>query len=767
MPVKDRIIKELLNGPKSFKQLKNKFKGNKKFFTAIDSLLNNGYLVEKNGLVYLNQDRYKSSKKSKENLLENDKNLLKAKIVKLTENYGFARVEDNKSDYFVAGKFMKGAVVGDEVYIKPIKSARNQEAEVIDFIKENDTITAIVQKTREGLFAQLKDSPTLSVPINTKQKLNDGDVIIITLKNRGKGHRSLIANIKTVIGVIDDSEKSVELLLAQKKVPVLFTTEEVNEAFSISNAMDINSQREYRRDLTNENIFTIDSEKTKDIDDAISIKRDENGFILGVHIADVSHFVKPNSLCDKSAFERGTSIYFGQSVIPMLPKDYSNNVCSLNPNVLRFSLSCDIYLDNNGDVLKYEFYKAIIKSKIKGVYSEINDVYAKTASSKIEEKYSFLSSEFKNLYELYLLLDKKRKARGSMGIESDEAYIIFNEDNIPVGIEKRARGLSEMMIEEFMLLANNCAARFSKDKEVPFLYRTHEEPSEEKLGILRDNLTRLNFRIEDKDKGLQLALSKLLDETKGTKFEKFVHMGVLRSQSKAKYTAESIGHFGLGLSDYSHFTSPIRRYPDLAIHRVISDYIKGYSKEKINKRYLKFTQKAAVQSSERELVAMQIERGADDIYKAQYMSSFIGDKFKGVITSVTNFGIYVSLDNTVEGLVHISKLDMINPVLEEGFKISCILTGESFAIGDEIEVYLAKTDVLNGNIDFVLELGDINKVGKDKANQKENLKRKSSFKKENKYKKEKTNSFKTNSSKPKEKKKPFYEDAKKKSKKRR
>ncbi len=778
MPIKDRIIKELSNGPKSFKQLKSKFSGNKKFFAAIDSLLNGGYLTEKNGLVYLNNERVKNSSKSKTD--ERAKNLLAAKIVKLTENFGFARVEDNKNDFFIAGKFMKGAVVGDEVYIKPIKSRREHEAEVVEFIKENDNVTAIVEKTREGLFAKLKDSPTLMLPINGKHRLNNEDVIIVSLKGRGKGHRSLSANIKKVIGIIDDSEKSVELLLAQKKVLTDFTKEEIDEAHLIASSMDIESQRDVRKDLSSENIFTIDGASTKDIDDAISIKKDENGFILGVHIADVSHFVKVNSLCDKSAFERGTSIYFGQSVIPMLPKDYSNNVCSLNPNVLRFALSCDIHLDNDGNILKYEFYKSIIKSKIKGVYSEINDFYNNTASDEIKNKYAFLSNEFDNLKELYLLLDKKRKERGSMAIESDEAYIIFDEEKNPIDIKKRTRGLSEMMIEEFMLLANSCAAKFSKDKQVPFLYRTHEAPSEEKLGILKDNLTRLGIRIDDKSQSLQIALSKVLDNARDTKLEKFVHMGVLRCQSKANYTAESIGHFGLGLSDYSHFTSPIRRYPDLAIHRVISDYIKGFSVEKINKRHLKFSQKAAIQSSEREVTAMQIERGADDIYKAQYMQKFIGDKFKGIITSVTNFGVYVSLENTVEGLVHISKLGMINPVLEEGFRVSCGITGGKYAIGDELDVFVAKVDVLNGNIDFVLDMADINNVGKAVGNQKENLRKKSNVridnnrkntnaKKEDNFKRksDRLNKEKSATLSNKDKKKAYYENIKKSKKKKR
>ncbi len=704
MPIKDKILKELSFGPKSVKQLKKKLKSDKKLFSALDSLYSQNSINQKNGLIYLNKNKENKKVKNK----QNNQNLLNAKIVKLNKSYGFARVEGIDKDFFIAGKFLKGAVEGDEVLIEKIQTQKDEEAKVVSFTKENNSITATVIKEKGRFFAQIKDSPTLIVPIKkTKFSIKKNDIIIVSLLNRGKGHRDLVAVINSVIGFIDSSEKAIELLLTQRQIPLNFSKEAINEARQNIKNIDFESEKNIRRDLRKENIFTIDSDKTKDIDDAIQIKRMENGYKLSVHIADVSHFVTPKSLCDLESYERGTSIYFGDIVIPMLPKEYSNDVCSLNEKAVRFALSCDISLDDKGNIINYEFYKSIIESKIKGVYSEINSLYDDTATDEIKEKYNFIKTDLDIAKELYLILNKNRINRGSMDIESDETYIVFDEDRNPIDIKRRTRGLSEKMIEEFMLLANSCSAKFSKKHNVCFLYRVHEKPSEEKLEILKANLLKIGIVLNEKNTSLQVALSEILDSTRDTKYEKFVHMGVLRAQSKAKYSSDAIGHFGLGLEDYSHFTSPIRRYPDLAIHRVISDIIKNKQSEKTNKKYTKFIQKAAVKTSEKEVSAMQIERSADDIYKAAFMQPFVGDEFSATITSVTNFGIYVSLENTVEGLVHISKLNMINPILQEGFSLYCPISGQKYTIGDEIKVFLAKTDVLNGNVDFVLTLEDL------------------------------------------------------------
>ena len=321
----------------------------------------------------------------------------------------------------------------------------------------------------------------------------------------------------------------------------------------------------------------------------------------------------------------------------------------------------------------------------------------------MKEKYSQVWSQLFVAKELFDLLRKKRVERGSMDIESDEAYIIFDSKGKAVDIRKRRRGLSEMIIEEFMLCANSCAANLGRKHKLPFVYRTHQEPDAEKLYTLKENLGRIGLSLSrDKNKTLQQSMSELLDKTRGTNLQNVVHKQILRSQSKAKYSPDPLGHFGIVLEDYAHFTSPIRRYADLAIHRILSEYVAGANMEKMSKRFGKFAPNRAQQASNTEIVAMNVERDATDIYKAEIMADHIGEVFAGTVSGVMSYGIYVVLDNTVEGLVHISLLDMFNPVLNEGYSLSCSITGETFRIGDTVSVKVIGTDILNGNVDFAM-----------------------------------------------------------------
>jgi ribonuclease R len=359
-------------------------------------------------------------------------------------------------------------------------------------------------------------------------------------------------------------------------------------------------------------------------------------------------------------------------------------------------------VDNDGNVKSYLFYKSVIKSRLKGVYSEINQLIAdKNAEADIKAKYSEVYDSLMLMMELYAKLNKKRIQRGAMDIESDEAYIAFDDHRRVVDIKKRERGESEKMIEEFMLLANGCSANLARKMDIPFVYRVHGEPEAEKMYTFKDNLRKFGLKIEHKQgESLQSAFSHLLDKTRGTNLQQFVHSGVLRTQSKAKYLELPQGHFGLSLDDYAHFTSPIRRYPDLAIHRILTDVVNGVPKDKIKKKYEKFAKSAAKQSSDTELNAMQTERQATDIYVAEYMQQHIGEEFEGTVTSVMSFGVYVALPNTAEGLVHISLIDMVNPILQEGFRLYCPVTGKKYTIGDTVKVKVIGTDILKGNVDF-------------------------------------------------------------------
>jgi len=698
MPIKEKIIKELQEGPKKYKKLRAKFKNTKKFYTAMDELYNRGRIVERNGYIHLVVQEKKNTKKN------TDPSLLAGTVVKLTENFGFVRVADLGRDVFVSGKYMMGAVPGDEVLLKQVRSARRDiEGEIKEITKEKTNHVAYVSRVGRDISLTLKDCPYVTMKSLNKAPVVEDDIVIINIHNRGTTHSRLTAEIVSVIGKVASSAKAVQVLLAEKNLEPEFPQAVISNANKVISATDIDAEIAKRTDLRHLPVFTIDSASTKDIDDAISVEKTDTGYNLGVHIADVSFYVRGGSETDNEAFKRGTSVYFGDSVIPMLPKEYSNDVCSLNENSTRLAFSCLMQLDKNGVVKDYQFKKTVIRSRVKGVYSEINSILAGDEPQEMKNKYSQVWQQIFTAKELFDILRRRRVQRGSMDIESDEAYIIFDEKGKAVDIAKRERGLSEMIIEEFMLLANSCSANLAKKLDIPFVYRIHQQPEPEKMITLREGLGRLGLSLNDgENKSLQQSMSDLLDKTRGTNLEATVHRMVLRSQSKAKYSPQPVGHFGIVLDDYAHFTSPIRRYPDLVIHRILSDYVAGMPQDRLVKRYTKFAASRSQQSSATELVAMQTERDATDIYKAEIMADHIGEEYTGTVSGVATYGIYVALENTVEGLVHISMLDMFNPTLTEGYSLYCPISGTEYKIGDTVQVRVAGTDILNGNVDFVL-----------------------------------------------------------------
>ncbi len=695
MSIKEKIVKDLQAGPVRYKKLQSRYKAGKKFFQAMEELYQAGKITERNGYIHLVQPKEK--KKA-------DPSLLEGTVVKLTENFGFVRVADLEKDVFVSGKYMMGALPGDEVLIKRIRSSsRDIEGEIKEITKEKENLVGIVTNVGRHISVQLKDCQYVVMKAENKAPVVLDDIVLINATNRGTSHSRLGCVITQVIGTVSSSHKAVQVLLAEKNVQTEFPQAVISEAKKVIAATDLEKEYAKRTDLRHLPIFTIDSASTKDIDDAISVEKTEKGYKLGVHIADVSFYVKGSSEVDKTAYDRGTSIYFGDSVIPMLPKEYSNDVCSLNENSDRLAFSCFIWLDSAGNITHYKFEKTVIRSRVKGVYTEINEILADNISDEMKQKYADVWPQLFVMKDLYSLLRQNRVARGSMDIESDEAYIIFDEKGKAVDIKKRTRGESEMIIEEFMLCANTCAAAFGKKHNLPFVYRTHQAPDEEKLLTLKENIGRMGLSLsQDKGKTLQQAMSELLDKTRDTNLQNVVHRHVLRSQAKAKYSPEPLGHFGIVLADYAHFTSPIRRYADLAIHRILSEYVAGANREKMSKRFGKFAPNRAQQASNTEVVAMTVERDATDIYKAEIMADHIGEVFTGTVSGVMSYGIYVALDNTVEGLVHISLLDMYNPILQDGYSLSCTITGENYRIGDTVSVKVIGTDILNGNVDFAM-----------------------------------------------------------------
>lgn len=697
MSIKSKILSEIEKKPRKAKELKAKLGNDKKVTKALDELVKDGRLICHEGLYLF------KAKKAESSLL--------CTIVKLGKGFGFAQPQDGSADVFVPGKFLKGAMPGDTVLVKIFKTPRVEgsvEGEVIAVVTECNEFVGTIDGYEDRLYLIPDKAP--QTPISIKRSADGGakkgERAAVVILERAENHNAHRAGVAKRFGSSLSAKQCAKSILYSYDIEKSFPNKVKSDAKAYENAAVSKSDIQGRKDFTGKCIFTIDSASTKDIDDAIHIEKTESGYILGVHIADVSHYVKMGSALDAEAMKRGTSVYYADSVVPMLPRQLSNGICSLNEGVQRLAFSCIMQLDTKGNVKDYSFVKSVIQSRLKGVYEEINTIFDDSEAKEITEKYSEVSKSLKLMYELYTQLSAKRKARGSMDIESGECKLVLNEEGICIDVEKRQRGVSECMIEEFMLLANNCAANLGRRFNAPFVYRVHEAPEANKIEKLLKllNLSGIQFKFENGAPSV-LELSSLLEKTRGTPLEKPIHQGILRSMSKAKYEVTPKGHFGLALEDYAHFTSPIRRYPDLAIHRILSDMVKGTEEKELSKKYLNFAAEASVISSQREVSAMTAERDIEDCYKAEYMSAHVGEELDAVVSSVTPHGIYAELPNTVEGMISINALIKGSANVVDGVSVSDTLTGKTWRLGDSIKVIVAAADICKGQIDFILAEG--------------------------------------------------------------
>lgn len=626
----------------------------------------------------------------------------KAKILRLNRTFGFMEKCDTQEEIFVPGKFLCGAMPGDIVLANYIESrSGSPEGEVIDILQpaEANLSGIIVEDAGTQFFLpdSMSKTPVRIIPGDAVYKT--GDKVLAQIAFRGRRHAEHKAKIIFSFGSALRASSCSEAIIAESGVVPEFPENVLHEAKKLAAAGVWADDYKDRLDLRDQMIFTIDSAESKDLDDAVSIERTADGYTLGVHIADVSHYVRGNSPLDKEALERGTSIYYADKVIPMLPKELSNGICSLNPDEDRLTFSAIMNLTKDGILKDFKFAKSVIRSRVKGVYSEINSLLDNTADDTIREKYSGLEDNIKLMDELADILIANRKKRGAPEIETTESKLIINND-ICEGVKPRTRGKSEMIIEEFMLTANEAAARLAREKEVPFVYRVHESPSPEKISDLKDGLRRLNVEIPSFSEAKPVHLAQILENAKDKPVYPVVNMMTLRSMAKAKYEPEPKGHFGLALEDYAHFTSPIRRYPDLAIHRILSDIVNGADKEWLDKRYSGFVQRASQRSTETEIRAMNIERDCEDCYKAEYMQQHLGEVFEGLISSVTEFGFYVELPDTIEGLVHVNSLPEGNYIYDGYFSLADEYSSTTFTVGDRVRVMVAGANVNSGKIDF-------------------------------------------------------------------
>ena len=698
MAMRDKIEHAIQNQPCTVKDLKSKFGGDRgsdrKVMEAVDQLVHEAVICQRQGVFFT----VRSGRA--------DKALL-CKVVKLGKNFAFVMLEDGTSDIFIPGRFTRGAMPGDMVLVEKFEHPRvegSDEGEILAILEEKNDLVGTARRIDGRLKFVPDDCPAISMTIqrDCEGGAKDGDKVAVEILQRGTRQEDHRVGVSMRFGSCEEAKRCAKALLYAKDIRTRFPDKVRDEAKKFEGAEVSEKDCEGRMDLRALPIFTIDSAETKDIDDAISLTRtSDGGFELGVHIADVSNYVKPGTELDNEAFSRATSVYYADQVVPMLPKALSNGICSLNENELRLAFSCLMRLDKEGNLTDYRFVKSIIRSRVKGVYSEINALLAGTADAEIKAKYADVIDQLPAMKELYGHRARLRKERGCMDIESGEVKLILDENGRCIDVKKRTSGESESMIEEFMLLANQCAAHFARVKQIPFVYRVHEEPNAEKLERLHALLQACGINDHfAKDVPTPKELSAILEGVRGTPYEQIINTGMLRCMSKALYEEKPKGHYGLVLKDYAHFTSPIRRYPDLAIHRIMTDMLKGTEKETMILRYTDFAERASKQSSEREVIAMQIERKAEDCYKAEYARRHLGECYEGTISGVTQRGLFIELDNGVEGFVPASSLTPSGTSLTEGVRLTDPASGKTWSLGDKMMITIVRADVNLGKIDL-------------------------------------------------------------------
>jgi ribonuclease R len=635
--------------------------------------------------------------------------LVKGKFQGHQKGFGFVIPEEERPDVFVPSSYVNGAMNGDKVIVKVTKESdngRKSEGEIIRILERvNKTIIGTFEDSKNFGFVVADDKRInldIFIPKEERNDAKTGDVVIVEITQWPEARRNPEGKIIEILGKKGDKGIDILTIIKKHRLPEEFP--EKVEAFAERIPEEI-PQEEYkrRRDLTKLRMVTIDGEDAKDLDDAVSIEILPNEhYRLGVHIADVSQYVRENNALDKEALSRGTSVYLIDRVIPMLPRKLSNGICSLNPKVDRLALSCFMEIDKNGKVLEHEIVESVIRTTERMTYTDVTKIL-RDKDEELIKKYEHLYDDFKHMEELCKILSKKRTVRGAIDFDFEECKIILNSQGKPIDIKPYERAIANRMIEEFMLVCNETIAEYMFWANVPFVYRIHEEPDNEKLTHFYEFLHNLGYTIRPSKEVHPHNLQEILEKVKGKKEETVVSTLLLRSMMQARYAPESAGHFGLAARYYCHFTSPIRRYPDLIIHRIIKEFINGHMSEERMKRLIPIVEYAAKQSSETERAAQDAEREVDDLKKAEYMSERIGEVYDGIISSVTGFGFFVELSNTVEGLVHISSLDDDYYIFDERH-LSLIgeRTKHIFRLGDEVKIKVAKVDMGSYEVYFDL-----------------------------------------------------------------
>lgn len=638
-------------------------------------------------------------------------NLLRGKLQGHPKGFGFVIPEESDEiDVYVQAKDINGAMNGDQVLVRLSykSSGARPEGEIIRILKRANTEIVGLFSGGEQYGFVIADDKRISRDIFIpKSKINgavEGHKVVVRIDKYPEGRMSPEGEVIEILGHKNDPGVDILSIIRKYELPESFPKEVLDEAGAVDENISI-EEISKRRDLRNKRIVTIDGEDAKDLDDAVSIEILKNGnYLLGVHIADVSHYVKENTDLDREAYSRGTSVYLVDRVIPMLPQRLSNGICSLNPNEDRLALSCEMEINEKGVVVSHEIFKSIIKTSERMTYTDVKAILFDEVP-ELMERYKDLITDFKLMKDLTELLRNRRMSRGAIDFDFDEAKIIVDENGKPLDIIKRERSISEQIIEEFMLIANETVAEHFYWLQIPFLYRIHEDPDQEKLFAFAEFVTNFGYVVKGLVNNIHpKALQALLEEIKDTPEQTIISTVLLRSMKQAKYDAEPLGHFGLSVEYYSHFTSPIRRYPDLQIHRIISDVLEKGNLSTGRIEFLKsLMPTVAKHSSERERLAVDAERETEELKKAEYMLDKIGEEFEGIISSVTSFGMFVELDNLVEGLVHVSYLtDDYYHYNNKQYALIGERTSKIYRIGDAVKVRVIKVNMVEHNIDFEL-----------------------------------------------------------------
>jgi ribonuclease R len=617
--------------------------------------------------------------------------------------------EEGIKDLYLHPHDLNGAMNGDIVLARPnaeVSGDKRVEGVVERIIERGSTriIGNYIDKGNFGfVVADDKRIPNdVFIKKEDSQGAVDGHKVIVNILKFPEGQNAAEGEVVEILGHKNDPGVDILSIIHKHNIEIEFPDEVLDHAKNVKETID-DRDLEGRVDRRDKTIVTIDGADAKDLDDAISVEQLDNGnHLLGVYIADVSYYVEEGTPIDVEAYKRGTSVYLVDRVIPMIPHRLSNGICSLNPHVDRLVLACEMEIAPNGEVVSHDIFPSVINTSARMTYQAVNQILTDQDETVMEE-YSSLVPMFNEMEQLARILRKKRMDRGAIDFDFNEAKVLVDESGHPTDIVLRHRGVSERLIEEFMLAANETIAEHFHWMDVPFIHRVHEEPDEDRLQQFFEFIGQFGYSVKGVKNDIHpQALQRVLDEVKGEQEEMIISKLMLRSMKQAKYDTKSIGHFGLATKFYTHFTSPIRRYPDLIVHRLIRTYlINGDLSHETQAKWKEKLSEIAKHTSERERVAIDAERDTDELKKAEFMQDKIGEEFEGVISSVTGFGLFVELDNTVEGLVHVSDLtDDYYHYDETRYAMIGERTGNVFRIGDVIEVRVEAVNLEEQSIDF-------------------------------------------------------------------